>query len=405
MNIYIMRREFELKYIYPQTKGEYDRIGLQIKDGEPVFLFPCKYPDPWDDDARKQDMLNILRIVDRYKSQKKVHDSFEEERKFPFDAYIWIIKDYIENWYYVENETEYTKIWNWKIDWKRTIKNNKIYVWLKNIIYSELIKKRVTYDSENIITSIHHFCVNEAIDKMWWYFWLTNQLGENIPLMERSSMIQILQSEYIKTFIDSKKRLLLNMIRMLEWLDNNFKNSTRFDISTKDFEDVFEQLLRKQFWTVDESNFNPTAQYYLLQPDWSYNKRPAWDLIPDVILKDNNDIYVIDAKYYSYWFDNEIWSLPATSSIHKQITYAEDVENIWKYDMIYNLFILPYNWEDFLKYVWYANTSWKSNKKSYENVHVVLVNMRSLINWFNKSKWIKLLTDIIKEKQFLLTHN
>jgi hypothetical protein len=46
MNIYIMRREFELKYIYPQTKGEYDRIGLQIKDGEPVFLFPCKYLDP-----------------------------------------------------------------------------------------------------------------------------------------------------------------------------------------------------------------------------------------------------------------------------------------------------------------------------------------------------------------------
>jgi len=394
-----MRWGFDLKYIYPASKGDYDRIGLQIKDDEPVFLFPCKYPNPWNDDVRKQDMLNILRIVDRYKSQKKVLDSFEEKRNFPFDAYLRIIKDYIENWYYVENETTYTKDWNWKIDWKRTIKNNKIYVWLENIIYSELIKKRITYNSENIITRIHKFCVNEALDKMGWYFWIgKTQTEDTLPFMERTSMIQVLYSEFSKTFVDSKKRLLLNMIRMLEWLDNNFRNTTRFDISTKDFEDVFEQLLRKQFWTEDESNFNPTAQYYLLRWDWSYSRQTAWALIPDVIMRDENDIYVIDAKYYSYWFDNEIWSLPATSSIHKQVTYAEDIDHLKKYDVIYNLFILPYNWKDFLKYVWYATTSWKSNDKTYEKVHVVLVDMRTLINWFAKMKWIKMLTEMIKEK-------
>lgn len=393
-----MRKEFELKYIYPKSKGDYERIGLQIKDGEPVFLFPCKYPDPWDDEIRNQDMLNILRIVDRYKEQKKVFDSYEEEKKFPFDAYLWIIKDYLENWYYVENEPEYTKVWNWKIDWKRTIKNNKIYVWLENIVYSELIKKRITYNSDNIITQIHKFCVNEALDKMGRYFGLSKQIEENVVMIDRLTMIQILQSEFIKTFIDSKKRLLLNMIRMLEGLDNNFKNSTRFDISTKDFEDVFEQLLRDQFWNEDETKFNPTAQYYLLQQDWSYFKQKAGELLPDVIMSDDNDIYVIDAKYYSYWFDNEIWSLPATSSIHKQITYAEDIDNQWKYDTIYNLFMLPYNWEEFLKYTWYATTSWKNNDKTYEKVHVVLIDMRSLINWFNKGKGKILLTEMIKNK-------
>ena len=393
-----MKKEFELKYIYPKSKGDYERIGLQIKDGEPVFLFPCKYPDPWDDGIRKQDMLNILRIVDRYKEQKNVFDSYEEEKKFPFDAYLWIIKDYLENWYYVENEPEYTKVWNWKIDWKRTIKNNKIYVWLENIVYSELIKKRITYNSDNIITQIHKFCVNEALDKMGRYFGLSKQNEENIVIMDRLTMIQILQSEFIKTFIDSKKRLLLNMIRMLEGLDNNFKNSTRFDISTKDFEDVFEQLLRDQFWNEDETKFNPTAQYYLLQQDWLYLKQKAGELLPDVIMSDDNDIYVIDAKYYSYWFDNEIWSLPATSSIHKQITYAEDIDNQWKYDTIYNLFMLPYNWEEFLKYTWYATTSWKNNDKTYEKVHVVLIDMRSLINWFNKWKGKIMLTEMIKNK-------
>lgn len=393
-----MKKEFELKYIYPKSKGDYERIGLQIKDGEPVFLFPCKYPDPWDDGIRKQDMLNILRIVDRYKEQKNVFDSYEEEKKFPFDAYLWIIKDYLENWYYVENEPEYTKVWNWKIDWKRTIKNNKIYVWLENIVYSELIKKKITYNSDNIITQIHKFCVNEALDKMGRYFGLSKQNEENIVIMDRLTMIQILQSEFIKTFIDSKKRLLLNMIRMLEGLDNNLKNSTRFDISTKDFEDVFEQLLRDQFWNEDETKFNPTAQYYLLQQDWLYLKQKAGELLLDVIMSDDNDIYVIDAKYYSYWFDNEIWSLPATSSIHKQITYAEDIDNQWKYDTIYNLFMLPYNWEEFLKYTWYATTSWKNNDKTYEKVHVVLIDMRSLINWFNKGKGKILLTEMIKNK-------
>ena len=393
-----MRREFELKYIYPKSKGDYERIGLQIKNGEPIFLFPCKYPDPWDDEIRKQDMLNILRIIDRYKEQKKVFDSYEEEKKFPFDAYLWIIKDYIENWYYIENEPEYTKIWNWKIDWKKTIKNNKICVWLKNIVYSELINKRITYNSDNIITQIHKFCVKEALDKMGWYFGLSRQIEKSFVMMDRLTMIQVLQSEFIKTFIDSKKRLLLNMIRLLEGLDNNFKNSTRFDISTKDFEDVFEQLLREQFWNEDETKFNPTAQYYLLQDNWAYLKQMAGELLPDVIMKDDNDIYVIDAKYYSYWYDSEIWSLPATSSIHKQVTYAEDIDHQWKYDKIYNLFILPYNWEEFLKYTWYATTSWKNNDKSYEKVHVVLVDMRNLINWFNKSNGVRLLTEMIKNR-------
>lgn len=185
---------------------------------------------------------------------------------------------------------------------------------------------------------------------------------------------------------------------MLEWLDNNFKNSTRFDISTKDFEDVFEQLLRKQFWTEDESKFNPSAKYHLLKSDWSYLTQTAGELIPDVIMRDENDIYVIDAKYYSYWFDSEIWSLPATSSIHKQVTYAEDIAHLWKYNVVYNLFILPYNWDDFLKYIWYATTSWKTNDKTYEKVHVILIDMRTLINWFAKMKWIKMLTEMIKER-------
>jgi hypothetical protein len=42
-------------------------------------------------------MMNILKIVDRYRSDKRVNDSLKEDKEFPFDAYIWIIQDYIEN--------------------------------------------------------------------------------------------------------------------------------------------------------------------------------------------------------------------------------------------------------------------------------------------------------------------
>lgn len=381
MNLYFIMKWFELKYIYPKYKEEYERIGLQIENRKPVFLFPCWYTDPGNDDERKEDMMNILKIVDRYRSDKRVNDSLKEEKEFPFDAYIWIIQDYIENWYYTEKEIEYTKNWNWKIDWKKTIKNNKIYQWINDIVYSELIKKKTSFNTDNIITQIHKICVNEAIEKMWWYFWIRKIAAEITLSIPKSTMIWILQSEYSKSFTDYKKTLIINMIKLLEGLDNNFQNSTRFDISTKDFEDVFERLLRREFWTEDESNFNPKANYYLLQDDWSYKERQAWELLPDVIMKHNNDIFVIDAKYYSYWYNNIFWTLPATSSIHKQITYAEDIDIKLKYDNIYNLFILPYNNKDcYLKYVWYATTTWKNNNKIYEKVHVVLIDLRDLIN-------------------------
>ena len=64
-----------------------------------------------------------------------------------------------------------------------------------------------------------------------------------------------------------------------------------------------------------------------------------------------------------------------------------------------NLFILPYNNKDnYLKYVWYATTTWKNNNKKYEKVHVVLIDLRDLINQKYSKVAIYNLVNLLSDK-------
>lgn len=85
--------------IYPTKIPDY--VGLKIKDREYEFVFPYMYQEQKDEKTKKQDMLNILKFLDKYKTLENVNDKYIKDRQFPFDTYLWIIRDYIENGYYI----------------------------------------------------------------------------------------------------------------------------------------------------------------------------------------------------------------------------------------------------------------------------------------------------------------
>lgn len=61
----------------------------------------------------------------------------------------------------------------------------------------------------------------------------------------------------------------------------------------------------------------------------------------------NNNIYVLDAKYYKYGATKNRFDLPESASINKQITYGEyidaqaDLKN--PDSVIYNAFLMPFD--------------------------------------------------------------
>ena len=106
--------------------------------------------------------------------------------------------------------------------------------------------------------------------------------------------------------------------------------------------------------------------------------------------------------------------LPESSSINKQITYGEYIENCKslkdKYGglPIYNAFLMPFNTSDnpfnvtdsYFINVGEATSEWKHNDKTYEKVQGIVVDIRFIMNNYNgshKSKIIKLANVIDEE--------
>ena len=103
-------------------------------------------------------------------------------------------------------------------------------------------------------------------------------------------------------------------------------------------------------------------------------------------------IYVLDAKYYKFGATGRTSDMPESTSINKQITYGEYIAetDLFKKNgrvpTVYNAFIMPYSadsqlWKSDanLLYVGEAVSNWKSNKKTYERVQGILLDVRYLM--------------------------
>ena len=115
-------------------------------------------------------------------------------------------------------------------------------------------------------------------------------------------------------------------------------------------------------------------------------------LEPDSIMPYKGNIYILDAKYYKYGITKNVGDLPDTSSIHKQITYGEYINQRKELhtgpDMkIYNAFILPYatkkddgiDYIGELGYIGEAVSDWKKNTETYEHVEGIMLDTKMLM--------------------------
>ena len=125
----------------------------------------------------------------------------------------------------------------------------------------------------------------------------------------------------------------------------------------------------------------------------------------------NDKVYVLDAKYYRYGITGEAKHLPNSSSINKQITYAEyiqgneELKKIHGEDFqIYNAFLMPFNMEenDFsidvpCGNIGEAKSTWKHDRYDYERVQGIVVDIHYLMHKYYGShkKITKEIADMI----------
>ena len=158
---------------------------------------------------------------------------------------------------------------------------------------------------------------------------------------------------------------------------------------TTDFALIWEKLVDYTFGESDIEQYFPNAKWIILE-----NGREATSssLRPDTIMKFEEKIYVLDAKYYRYGITMNPNDLPPTSSIQKQITYARHIKERFPdiaENKIYSAFIMPamIGTKDKYQVVSVGLTTWEQyskNTPNYAYILGILVDTKWLISNYTR---------------------
>lgn len=380
-------RNHSLKEICKFNKtDDYDSfVGLRIVNHLPMIYLPLGYNT--DEDITCGDIDHLITAIKRYSKRTNVshniNNDFQNEDKFPYFAYKWLIEDYLEHGYYNELEYLEEKGLLGKINWKRTISKPSEIMTKNGPIYTNFIIRKSKTNENNLLTRIHEFCIYESYQKLGWLFDPKNSVKRPLLIIDtdnKNKYLSILNEELKKTFQDYKKELIKNMIHLITGLDDMKQKKLSLECGTTKFYHVWEKMIDKAY-----SNISNIEQYYP-HGEWHISNNTVKNsaLQPDTIIRLKNEVYIYDSKYYTYCNTNSITHLPTTDSIQKQITYAEYIHKKFNVKTIYNVFVMPGMIKEKLKYVGYATADWKDNDKSFHKIYTYMLDTKFMINNYNK---------------------
>lgn len=401
-----------------------ENITINLPIGFDASLF-----QEMNDKDKKLNILLLLRSISLVNSNNSSTTEFDESdgksQEIPFNSFLWIMSDYINNGIFQDIEKEYKqKINSGKINWKKTL-NTEHFFTDDSVVFTNPYYE-TKQQTNNIITELNIYCINKSIEYIGFLFGnikkLESNLTDEIVKKHEKYYIDILNKELLKSFNDRKKLLLNHMKRIIS-ISYSFDSEIDLNYGTRRYEYAWEAMVNSTFGTksINISDYFPEAYWTLFNND---RKKDLSKLRPDSILKDekNNKIYILDAKYYKFGITKKISDLPHTDSIQKQITYGDHIlTNREKYgnidsNNIYNAFIIPYdkydednkdyNLSHNIEYCGFAESDWKEHnlKHSYEKVSLILVDFKYLLNCYykkDKTDYERLMSLIEKSNNML----
>jgi hypothetical protein len=255
---------------------------------------------------------------------------------------LWLLKDYVANGLYQLQGTQ-RKINRGKIDWSRTLTTEVPF--LDKTGAATYLKFHSLYSRPETSTPVAQIHAQVIRDIAQQFSWLVTgdpatdisrdiAISESMRLHSTKSKVAILKTALHTTFLDRH-------IRLLKWLISYLENSSGAQpagicVGTSSFEGVWEEMLRQIFPSVIKVNSKlPRPAYFVRGSDDPVLKK---GMVTDIVIKEQDQLAVIDAKYYSGASPK---SSPTWPDVLKQFFYAQAVSNIFPKTNVHNWFIFP----------------------------------------------------------------
>lgn len=387
-----------MKIIFNKSENRNGFVGIKYgKDNLTIYL-PYGFEienindevDEIDSELKNKlsKLLNSISIVNSIERENEVFGSSTgDEIETPFNSFIWIINDYLNNGFYTEIEKIYKQNSNGKINWKKTL-NSEHYFEDDNIVFTQPYYENII-ESNTVITELNKYCLEVSIKYVGFLFgnieYEKSKLYKKTVEAHIDYYIKILNKVLSKTFNDRKKILINHIKRILKFTYDGL-NKNSMDFGTYKYYYVWEYMIDVVFGSknVNKKEFFPDASWTVD----GIKEKDKSQLRPDTILKNNDELFILDAKYYKFGVTNSRNDLPNVSSIQKQITYGDHVINNLDFipQNVYNAFILPYKSKDEKNIIYrgYAESNWNvpEGDKPYEKISLILLDFEYLFNKF-----------------------
>lgn len=363
-----------------------DFVGIKVEKDNFSIHFPLGYR--LDDRANdvKKDVQLLFKVLKRYGRKGSItkagFSKINLVDRLPLYSYLDIYKYFLKFGYYIETEKVFQRNGSGKIRWDKTIKSNIPYKNQEEYYYFDFIKQNNIIEQDNIITMIHKYCLNEAYNKIGWLYNMVKPEKPNNKI-NKNIMIIALNKKINNSFNTVDIELFQNLKNIL--LSYDSEANTIQEYGTYNFEYVWEKMIDNVLGEQDKETYFPQTSWEIFDIGPKSNRV----LEPDTILKEDDILVVIDAKYYRYSSTKKLNDLPASSSINKQITYGEFVHNNFSKYTVYNAFLLPSN-NDSLSLFGIAKGDWKTNQETYEKILGIFMDVKTLmINYIYIDKKFK----------------
>lgn len=397
--------------VKPEVKSVHNSnefVGIRIEEGSLKIFIPEVLRLSQNEREKNKELLLFLKSISIAKTIKKENikntDNDDHGDMWPFDSYLWIINDYLENGYFYNREKKLSKNKSGKIDWKRTLKTVPIYS-NGNIIYDKFVTTNLSATND-IVAQIYKLCLSHSLKKIGWAFNLYMHIDVQ-QLKTIKEMVYIINNELSLTFDDLKRMRYKHILKILNGINGDRAILNKYTYGIKNYYHVFEEMIDIFLNGIEEKGQYYPSGFWQIEGEFPCKSS---NLRPDTIYIKKDEIFIIDSKMYSYGITGLLKNLPNTSSMQKQITYGDFVKNnLCPGAKVRNVFIIPYNKntdkfiekDNFVKYyngnliyIGKAYVDWRNdNKQEHDYIFTFMIDFNYLLKNY-KTKDLRIINKI-----------
>jgi len=409
-------RDFCIFNGFAPGSREYDSfVGVRFENGKPQVFFPLGYfasDGVIDDSDLRQGFYNLISVLgDKTLTDvmqgSLLQEGWKQSLEFPMQAYMEVMRFYLDFGYYTETEVSYKIGHLGKINWNRTIKTIQPQVSEfgddnPGVVYLDFVTRQNNYQTDNLISWVHKFCVFDGVQKIGLFFGISD-VDEPELEFDYNLFAGTIQEKISKTFSDVHLNLFNAMLQIVEYLarreSQGDRESTSYTYGVSTFAPIWENMVERIFGTECREDYYPNCGWVIADKEVMKT-----EMRPDTIMVVDDNLFVIDSKYYSYGVDGR--TLPQSESITKQLAYAEYAEKKTG-KQVYNVFVMPYcGGSKIIDYLGYAHCDWKNaaedsgtgTVKAYHRIHGILLDTKFAMTNYRKNAELQRLLSVCLDR-------